>query len=90
MTSTAETKMNRIDISNTVEAICRDVLDNAYLKLEAHQRASEIDNWDSLAHISIITSIEKHYRIRFALGELDSMDSIGDLLDMIARKTTAN
>ncbi len=79
--------MKRADINHTVQEICRDILDDNSLILNDHQRASDIENWDSLAHISIITSIEKHYRIRFGLGELDSMESIGDLLDMIARKT---
>lgn len=78
--------MTREAIKKTVQEIFQDVLDNDTLIIDDSMSADMVDGWDSLAHISIITSIEKHYKIRFGLGELDSLETIGNLLDMTERK----
>lgn len=78
--------MTREDIRNSIQEIFRDVLDNETLEINDRLSADTVDGWDSLAHISIITSVEKAYQIRFGFGELDSLQSVGDLLDMIEKK----
>lgn len=78
--------MNRDTIAATIQGIVRDVLDNETLALSDQMTAADVDNWDSLSHISIITAIEQHYGIRFTLGELDSFHEIGDLITMVDRK----
>jgi acyl carrier protein len=45
-----------------------------------------VEDWDSLAHINLVVAIEKRFRIKFALGELQSLKNVGDMLDLIARK----
>jgi acyl carrier protein len=47
-----------------------------------------VEDWDSLAHINLVTSIEKQYRIRFALGELKELKNVGDMMDLIRTKVT--
>jgi acyl carrier protein len=78
--------MNLKDIYQQVQDIVRDILDNDSLVITDEMRASDIDNWDSLAHISIITSIETHFKIRFSLSEIDSFDNIGAIIMALAKK----
>ena len=52
-----------------LEEIFRDVLDQPDLVLTRDSNASNVEDWDSLAHINLVTAIEKHYKIKFALGE---------------------
>ena len=53
-------------------------------------QATEVDEWDSLTHISLILAIEDAFNIRFRVGEVEATRNIGDLVDIIARKTGAS
>lgn len=73
-------------MDNTLEelqSIFRDILDQPNLVLTHESNANNVEDWDSLAHINLVTSIEKHYKIRFALGELQELKNVGDMIDLI-------
>ena len=69
-----------------VQEVFRDVFDQAELTIDRSSNASTVEGWDSLAHINLVMSIEKKYKIKFALGELKKLENVGDLLDLIAKK----
>lgn len=71
---------------NKVQVIFRDVLDNQDIVLSRETTADEIEEWDSLSHISLVVAIEKEFGIRFALGELQRLKNVGDMIDLIGRK----
>lgn len=79
--------MARAETIEQVQRIFRDVLGQPQLELTANLTAPEVDGWDSFTHISIITAIEKHYRIRFNLGELDQLRNVGDIYTLVEQKT---
>jgi len=70
----------------TLQEIFRDILDIEDLVLENTTSASDIEEWDSLAHINLIVAIEKEYNIRFALGELQDLKNIADMINLIEKK----
>ena len=51
--------------------------------------ASEVENWDSLAHIDMITAVEHEFKIRFTTGDVSSMKNVGDLMALIEKKTSS-
>ncbi len=78
--------MNKKEILQEVEKLCREVCDNSSIVLDEATSAKDVDEWDSFAHVSLIMSIEKHYGIRFALGELQDLKNVGELVHMIGSK----
>lgn len=78
--------MNEKDILQEVEKLCREVCDNSSIVLNETTSANDVDEWDSFAHVSLIMSIEKHYGIRFALGELQNLKNVGELVHVIGLK----
>jgi acyl carrier protein len=69
-----------------VQEIFRDIFDQPDLVITRDSSASTVDDWDSLTHINLVTAIEKHYKISFALGELQDLQNVGDMLDLIRKK----
>jgi acyl carrier protein len=69
-----------------VQDIFRDVFDQPDLVITHASSGHTVDDWDSLAHINLVTAIEKHYKIKFALGELQELKDVGDMLDLIKAK----
>lgn len=49
--------------------------------------ANEIPGWDSLNHINVINAIEKNYNIRFSAYDILKCQNIGDLQNLINKKS---
>jgi len=65
-----------------LELIC-DVIgaDPGDLSLEVSRE--DIDEWDSLNHLRIITAVEQQYRVSLSMDEIESIDSIQRLKELI-------
>jgi acyl carrier protein len=72
-----------------LQSIFRDILDQPDLVLTRGSNANNVEDWDSLAHINLVTAIEKRYKIKFALGELQELKDVGDMIDLIQVKLAA-
>ncbi|ABM03429.1 putative acyl carrier protein [Psychromonas ingrahamii 37] len=75
-----------MDIKNILQELFRDILDIENLVLENKTSANEIEEWDSLAHINLIVAIEREFNIKFALGELQDLKNIGNIMNLISIK----
>jgi acyl carrier protein len=79
--------VTQAEVIQTIQPLFRDVLDQPDLLLTAASNASNVDDWDSLAHINIVMAIERHYKVKFALGELQGLKNVGEMAELIIRKT---
>jgi acyl carrier protein len=74
------------DTLDKLQPIFRDVFDEDDLVVTREASAQTIDGWDSLAHINLISAIEQELKVRFALGELEGLKNVGDMVDLIEKK----
>lgn len=63
--------------------IFRQVFDDNSLNITRETTANDIEDWDSLTHMNLVVTIEKLLKIKFALGELQSLENVGQMFDMI-------
>jgi len=77
------------NILEELQSIFRDILDQPDLVLTRASNANNVEDWDSLAHINLVTAVEKRYKIKFALGELQELKDVGDMIDLIEVKLAA-
>jgi acyl carrier protein len=77
------------DILAGLQPIFRDVMDDPRLQITRQSSAASVKGWDSLAHINLVTAIEQEYGIRFALGELEELKNVGDMIDLMEQKLAA-
>lgn len=80
--------MNDTEILESVAEIIKEVLELPDLKVTLATSAEEVDEWDSMTHIQLISSIEAKYKVRFALGELQALKNVGDMIELIKKKTS--
>lgn len=55
-------------------------------KLSRETCKESIEEWTSLRHMMLISSIEKKYNIRFSIGEIKRINSVGDFADILLKK----
>jgi acyl carrier protein len=73
-------------ILEQLQEIFRTVLEQPDLVLTRESDAHNIEDWDSLSHVNLVTAIEKKYKIKFALGELQDLKHVGDMMELIQTK----
>jgi acyl carrier protein len=78
--------MINAEILNTITSIMREVLELPTLEVTTETSAADVDEWDSMTHIQIIAAIEGKFKVRFALGELQALKNVGDMIGLIEKK----
>jgi acyl carrier protein len=78
--------MTTDDITRRLTDIFRDVFDNPSIALERETTAADIEDWDSLAQISLLVAIENEFKIHFTLAESKALANVGDMMDLVAGK----
>ncbi len=74
------------EVLERLQPIFRDVLDDNKLVITPKSNATNVPNWDSLAHINLIQVIESEFKVKFALGELQDLKNVGDLVHLTLKK----
>jgi acyl carrier protein len=54
--------------------------------LRADLSAKEVEEWDSLLHISIVVAIEMRFNVRFRVGEVEGTRNVGEFADLVVRR----
>ncbi|MCF8296592.1 MAG: acyl carrier protein [Bacteroidales bacterium] len=74
------------EILSDLNSLYQRVLENEKVVLEFETTANDVDGWDSLNHMILITEIEKQFKIKFALKEIMRLKNIGDVCFLIKNK----
>ena len=77
---------SRSALIERVTPIFRDVFDDGALVVTEQLDASQVPQWDSLAHISLVVALEGEFGIEFTTEELAEMENVGDLLRTLEAK----
>ena len=78
--------MDKIEILNIVKEICSDIFNIENLDIDSNTNSTDIDQWDSLNHLNLMSSIEEEFNIKFDFEEIGSLKNIGDIVKIISQK----
>jgi acyl carrier protein len=70
-----------------LNGIFREVFDDSSIVVKRETTADDIDDWDSLSHLNLVIAVEMKFGVKFALGELQSLKNVGDMSDLIEKKS---
>lgn len=74
------------EILEALNGIFRHVLKNESLNLTETTTAHDVDGWDSLTNMLLISEVEKAFGVRFNFREIVKMKNVDDLCAAIANK----
>ena len=78
--------MQQEDLYTQLTAIFRDLFDDDTITLRPGLTAADIPEWDSFNHINLIVAVEARFGVKFQTAELESMQTVGHLVDIIQSK----
>ena len=67
--------------------IFNDVFMRDDMSLTPQLSASDVAGWDSFKQIGIMVSVEERFGIKLNTREIDGLRNVGDLAEVIAKKT---
>jgi acyl carrier protein len=80
---------DRESIRQTLIELMEADIGEKFADLTDAQKLREELGLDSVDVVSIVSQIERHFRIRLSQQELEKLVRVGDLLDLIVAKTSA-
>ena len=78
--------MKKEEITGELKAVFQKVLEENDITITREMTAQDIEKWDSLRHIQLISEVERAFEIKFKLREVLSMKNVGELIDLIQAK----
>ena len=78
--------MSREQILEKVNEIFRDVFDDEEIEVLEETTADDIEDWDSLTHITLISEIESEFGFKFSMKDVVGMKNVGEMLNVIERE----
>lgn len=74
------------EIYERLNSVFREFFDDEEIELEDETTADDIEDWDSLNHITLMAAVEDEFGIRFTMGEVSGMENVGEMVEIIKRK----
>jgi len=78
--------MSREEVYEILNGVFRDVFDDEDIEVTDTTTSSDIEDWDSLEHINLIVAVEKAFGVKFNVGEIHTMENVGDMVNLIIAK----
>ena len=76
--------MTKSEVMVKIKELLNDLFDDDFDVTESTV-ADDIDGWDSLAHLQVISAMESGFNIHFTLGEINNFANVGELADSIIK-----
>ena len=78
--------MDTNEIFERLNEVFRDVFDYDTITVTEDTTAADVDDWDSLMHITLISAVEDEFDIKFNMKDVVSMKRVGDMVDIIQQE----
>lgn len=78
--------MGRTEITERVNGVFREVFDDDSLRIGEQTTAADVEDWDSLKHISLIEAVEEEFGMRFTMLEINGMKNVGEMISIIEQR----
>lgn len=75
--------MERNEILAKLQTIFQEELDNDSLVITEESSANNVDGWDSLSHVQLISAIEDEFNISFTSKEIMNWKKVGEMITSI-------
>lgn len=74
------------EIYKRLNEVFRDVFDDDTIEVGEETTADDIEDWDSLNHITLIDAVENEFGVKFTMGEVSGMKNVGEMARIISER----
>lgn len=78
--------MNNEEIYTKLNEIFKNVFMDDSIELKPETYSEDIEDWDSLMQVILLSEIEKSFGFKFNAKEVSGLQNVGEMVDVIASK----
>ncbi len=75
--------MTREEVFAKLTEVFQDVFDDEEITLSEETTADDIEDWDSLMHITLISEVEDAFDVHFSMKDVTGMHNVGEMVTLI-------
>ncbi len=72
--------------SDPILTVFAEVMGNDHLQVTDDSTFEDVPEWDSVAHVNLISALEERFSVKFTVSEILEMNSIGAIRAALAAK----
>ena len=78
--------MEKEEIKEQLTLIFREVFTDETIVLQDEMTANDVERWDSMTHMIMISKVEESFGVSFKLRELNKLKQVSNLIDVLYSK----
>ena len=78
----------RKELRNRLNNVFQEVFDDDRIVIFDEMTSRDIDEWDSLMHITLVVAVEKEFGLRLDAAEVGRLKNVGKMIDILAERAT--
>jgi acyl carrier protein len=73
-------------ISDQLQAVFRDVFEDDDIVIFDEMTAADLDEWDSITHITLVIAVEQAFSVRLNASEIGELENVGAMIRLLSEK----
>ena len=78
--------MNRKEVFERLNSVFCDVFDDEDIVIGETTTAEDIEDCDSLEHITLVAAVVLEFGVKFSVGQVVTLKNVGEMVDLILSK----
>ena len=78
--------MERNEIVEKLTKVFQEVFSDSSLVINEEMTSNDVEKWDSLTHMLMISTVEERFGVKFKLKELNKLKKVGDIVSTLEEK----
>ncbi len=65
-----------------------EVFDDDAIEIFDAMTAADLEEWDSLSHITLVLAVEKEFGLRLNAAEVGQLANVGEMMQLLMKRST--
>jgi acyl carrier protein len=75
--------VSREEVRNRLNLVFRDVFEDDTIEIFDEMTADDIDEWDSLMHVTLVVASEKEFGVRLSAAQVGKLKNVGAFISIL-------
>jgi acyl carrier protein len=79
---------NRDETLSRLTRVFYEIFDDESIILSNEMAAKDLEEWDSLNHITLVLAVEKEFGVLLNAAEVGTLENVGQMLDLLVARAS--
>lgn len=77
---------SRTEIRDRLNKVFQETFDDESIEINDETTAADIDEWDSLMHITLVIAVERQFGMQLKADEVGKLKNVGEMVTVILER----